>query len=161
MTETTPQFSMVLSCHSARDVMSPNPISLPALSTLKPAAAFLSDYHYSAAPVIDEAGKAVGVISATDIVRFVKKQHAPSLLRSDLDDPTWFDLLSNALFDGGDTEVRHVMTPIVFSVTPETPIPQVVEAMLSADVHRLFVVDHSGLLVGVISTFDILKKLKK
>jgi len=48
---------------------------------------------------------------------------------------------------------------VVFSVTPDTPSRQVVEEMLRLLVHRLFVVDRAGVLVGVISTIDILRGL--
>ena len=51
------------------------------------------------------------------------------------------------------------MTPMVFAVTPEAPARQVVEDMLAQRVHRLFVVDASGVLVGVISALDVLRFL--
>ena len=51
------------------------------------------------------------------------------------------------------------MTPVVFSVRPETPARQVIEEMLHLRVHRLFVIDADGVLVGVIATSDILRHL--
>ena len=56
--------------------------------------------------------------------------------------------------------VRDVMTPGVFCVRPETGAGKVVEEMLALRVRRLFVVDGAGVLVGVISAFDVLKKLR-
>jgi len=135
--------------------MSPNPISIPAVSTLKRAAEFLADHHFGAAPVIDSAGKAIGVISLTDIAQFVKKQRDPAGTHTTCE---------NEPRDGSaeiETEVQHVMTPMVFSVTPDTSPKQVIEAMLNENVHRLFVVDHLGLLIGVISTFDILGHMRE
>jgi CBS domain-containing protein len=156
--------TLSLKCATAHELMTPNPISISAISTLKRALAFLLDHHFSAAPVIDEAGRAVGVFSITDIVRHIKKQSAAKSSRNE-----YYDMASLALPDGGwfgpeaeggdETEVRHVMTPLVFSVTPNTPASQVIEAMIEENVHRLFVVDDAGVLVGVISTFDILKRL--
>lgn len=58
------------------------------------------------------------------------------------------------------TCVADIMTPIVFSVTPETPARKVVQEMLDLKVHRVFVVDKAGVLVGVISASDILQQLK-
>ena len=58
------------------------------------------------------------------------------------------------------TGVKEIMTPVVFSVAPDTPVRRVVEEMLALKVHRLFVVDGGGVLVGVVSATDILKHLE-
>ena len=47
--------------------------------------------------------------------------------------------------------VCDIMTPVVFSVLPDTSVEQVIEDMLGLKVHQLFVVDRDGILVGVIS----------
>ncbi len=144
----------MLHCHSAREMMSPNPISIPAVSTIKRAAEFLADHHFGAAPVIDTAGKAIGVISMTDIARHVKKQQPASSIHTECGN------VATELPAESEVEVQDVMTPMVFSVTPDTSPKQVIDAMLNENVHRLFVVDHAGLLIGVISTFDILRHMK-
>jgi len=58
------------------------------------------------------------------------------------------------------TTVRDMMTPAVFSVPPDTPASQVISEMLTLHVHRLFVVDEAGVLVGVVSAMDVLRHLK-
>lgn len=57
-------------------------------------------------------------------------------------------------------KVSDVMTPAVFCVRPGTPAGKVVEKMLALRIRRLFVVDGDGVLVGVISAFDVLKSLR-
>jgi CBS domain-containing protein len=52
-----------------------------------------------------------------------------------------------------------MMTPTVFTVRLEAPAAQVVEDMLALRVHRLFVVDDDGVLVGVITATDVLRHL--
>jgi CBS domain-containing protein len=52
------------------------------------------------------------------------------------------------------------MTPAVFSVRLTTPAAKVVEQMRELDVHRLYVVDEDGTLVGVVSAVDILRHLR-
>jgi predicted transcriptional regulator len=56
--------------------------------------------------------------------------------------------------------VAELMTPAVFSVVTDTPCRRVVEEMLALHVHRLFVVDDGGFLVGVISAMDVLRNLE-
>jgi CBS domain-containing protein len=51
------------------------------------------------------------------------------------------------------------MTPVVFCVHPDDPAAEVVEKMLALNVRRLFVVDDAGVLVGVVSAFDMLRGL--
>src|SRR5262249_53334708 len=53
---------------TARDLMTANPVSLRDDATLPEILAFLTDTGFSAAPVIDDAGQPLGVISRTDIV---------------------------------------------------------------------------------------------
>jgi CBS-domain-containing membrane protein len=58
-----------------------------------------------------------------------------------------------------DTPVTEFMTPAVFSVRPDTPARSVVEQLLALNVHHLFVCDGAGVIVGVISPGDVLRKL--
>src|SRR5262249_32309797 len=55
--------------------------------------------------------------------------------------------------------VSEVMTPIVFTVRGDDSARKVVEQMVSLNIHRLFVVDEVGVVVGVISALDVLRRL--
>ena len=52
------------------------------------------------------------------------------------------------------------MTPAVFSVRVDATVKQVVEQMTALNVHRLFVSDEGGVVVGVISPMDVLRHLR-
>lgn len=60
----------------------------------------------------------------------------------------------------GGSRVRDIMTPAVFCVSPDAAASRVVREMIDLRVHRLFVVDDLGTLVGVISVLDLLHRLK-
>jgi CBS domain-containing protein len=124
----------------AEEVMTRNPLSIGELATLREAALFLTSKDISAAPVINEAGRPVGVISLADIVRCVHMSEV-----SDTRLPL---------------TVREVMTPVVYFVRPDTPVTNVIEDLLDCAVHRLFVVDDDEVLIGVISTLDLLQHLR-
>jgi CBS-domain-containing membrane protein len=51
------------------------------------------------------------------------------------------------------------MTPTVCSVRPETSAKMVIEEMALLRVHRLFVIDADGVLVGVIAASDVVRHL--
>jgi predicted transcriptional regulator len=56
--------------------------------------------------------------------------------------------------------VAGIMTGFVFTVHETMPAAQVVQEMLAMKVHRLFVVDETGVMVGVISAIDVLRHLQ-
>ncbi len=130
-----PATALNLRARTAADLMTPNPVSISRAASVREAAAFLTARGISAAPVIDDAGRPIGVVSRSDILIH---HQAPAVDR---------------------TPVHSVMTPAVFSVRPDTPAVEVIETMVGLGVRRVFVVDDAGVLIGVVSAFDVLRKL--
>jgi CBS domain-containing protein len=137
-TWTTPTACLILPADPAADFMTPNPVSIRDSASVHEARTLLTNKGLSAVPVIDDAGRAIGVLSKTDIL-----VHERAQMRT----------ADSAL-------VRDLMTPAVFSVSPNTPADKVVEQMLALKVHRLFVVDSTGVLIGVITALDLLRQLR-
>jgi len=54
-----------------------------------------------------------------------------------------------------------VMTPALLAVGPDAAPEQVAEQMVQFNIHRLFVVDESGMLVGGITALDLLRHLRQ
>jgi CBS domain-containing protein len=154
---------VVLDASTAADLMAPNPVSIAAGASVQEAAAFLTDKGFSAAPVIDEAGRPVGVLSQSDIVVH-DRETGPCVG----DNPEYYRravltpprIIQTDVVNGDPTQVRDIMTPVVFSVSPDTPAYKVIEDMLGHRVHRLFVVGSDGVLIGTISTVDVLRHLR-
>lgn len=151
---------------TAREIMTPNPISIRRQATVQEAAAILAQRGISAAPVIDEAGRPTGVVSSTDIVAYQASrqlQLQPLLEADERTDGTpalpgdLKALCRSALLST--RPISALMTPAVFCVRPATPVGKVAEKMAKLKVRRLFVVDESGVLIGVISALDILHEL--
>jgi CBS domain-containing protein len=130
---------MILRAETARDLMTPGPYSLADTDTVEQAAAFLTERGFGAAVVIDQAGHPLGVVTKTDLLVHVR------------------ELAAHNKAEPG--TVLDVMTPAVFSVREETPARSVVEQLVALNVHHLFVTDKAGVVVGVISPFDVIKKL--
>ena len=133
---------LTLWAETAADLMTTNPMSIRADATVREAIAVMTQRGFSAAPVIDEAGRPVGVLSRSDIL-----VHEREVLKSP---PAAGDI----------TCVRDIMTPAVFSVPPHLPAEKVVEQLLTLDVHQLYVVDDSQAVVGVITAHDVLRRLR-
>lgn len=159
--------TLVLRPAKAEDMMTLNPVSINKHATLHEALVLLVDRNIHAAPVIDEAGRPIGVVSSSDIMVHDRETvtHLTRLpefyTRTDLALPHGEKLPRG--FEGEPVErtrVGDIMTPIVFAVSPNTRAATVVNEMLCRNVHRLFVVDGTGILVGVITRFDLLRHLE-
>jgi len=136
---------LVLAERKAAELMTPNPVSIREGATVREAIQLLTHREIGGAPVIDEAGRPVGVVSRADIL---------------VHDREAVDYVGPSDEDESDvTRVRDIMTPAVFCVSPDTPAARIVREMLDLKVHRLFVVDDLGVLVGVITVLDLLRHL--
>lgn len=152
---------------TAADLMVSNPVSIRDDALLREALVLLTNKAFSAAPVIDRAGRPVGVLSRSDILVHDREnvEHVPSRVASfeedELGRAAAEKMSTGFRVENVDkTRVRDLMTPVVFSVRPDTPAAKVITEMLGLHVHRLFVVDASGVMVGVISALDVLRHLR-
>jgi len=169
MTRTTnaAKSGLYLDATTAEDLMTPNPVSIRADASVREATALLTDKGFSAAPVIDGAGRPVGVLSRSDIlVHDRERVEHPSASHEYYDRGNLVLRNGERLDQSFDVEsvdptsVEDIMTPVVFSVAPHAGAERVVDEMLSLHIHRVFVVDGDGVLVGVVSATDILKHLR-
>jgi len=154
--------ALVLAARTAEELMVPNPISVRDDATVPEAVALMTDRGFSAAPVIDEAGRPVGVLSRTDVLIHEREQvrhalpaeeyHPQGRSRHHRHEGFSIEIADSTL-------VRDIMTPTIFTVTTNTPAADVVKRMCELKVHHLFVVDDDDSLVGVISSLDIVRCL--
>jgi CBS domain-containing protein len=137
-----------------------NPISIRSEAMIPEAIALFIEKGITAAPVIDEAGRPIGVVSRSDLL-IHERENEKALGNK----PEYFFAARFEPAEPGDDAaktrgtVADVMTPAVFAVAPDAPVSRVVSVMIGLHVHRLFVVDENGTLVGVISVMDVLKRL--
>jgi len=100
----------------------------------------LADARVSGLPVVDIRGRAVGVVSSSDLItaqaRARTAQERQILLEQ--------------------TQVRDLMTPKPLMIDSSAEVQEAAQHMLYAEVRRLFV-EEGGELVGVISQTDIVR----
>ncbi len=112
---------------TAADLMSQSIVMVPAHMTLPAAARLLSQSHITGAPVVDEAGRCIGVLSATDFLHWVEtgKGHCPPPCdAASTYSRAWQFLDPDTL---PDYEVRAHMTPDPVLVPPATPIGELAQ----------------------------------
>lgn len=133
---------LMIRAETAADLMTANPISVRDNAPLAAAVALLTRKAFHAAPVIDESGRPVGVLSNTDILIHDRARNEAGSTGVD------------------EAVVRDLMTPAVFSVPVNATACRVVGDMVALNVHQLYVVDAvTNVLVGVITALDVLRKL--
>jgi predicted transcriptional regulator len=157
---------LILAADKAADLMTKSPVMIRADSAIRTAAAVLIAEEISGAPVVDAANRVIGVISHTDIVRYDSEGPPPS----GHDTGYYHDLqlrcppaLRDMIYGSQAESVRvaDVMSTVIIKVSTQDSAIAVVAEFLALKIHRLFVVDESEKLVGVISALDVLRHLKR
>ena len=146
---------------TAADLMSRYVVTIPVQMSLRAAAHTLSRAHVSGAPVTDEDGRCVGVLSATDLVRWLdqgERSAKRSFQASRCFCNDWEVVEFEAL--PPDAVSRYMTTDLV-TARPGTRIGLLARWMLDAHVHRVIVTDDSARPVGVVSTTDVLAALAR
>src|ERR1019366_7519630 len=163
MTAIATQSRLTLHAETAGDMMVSNPVSIRENASVHEAIVLFTKKGFSAAPAIDTAGRPVGVVSLSDVIihdRTKMEWGSGAGERFKFEDPAEGEPRSEAqVAEVAATRICELMTPAVFSVSPDTAAAKVIQEMLALKVHRLFVVDADGVLVGVISALDVLRHL--
>jgi len=158
-----PTGRMILRGGTAFDLMSSSPVSLHENATLREALTFFVDRNLSGATVIDDAGRPVGVLSQSDIlIHDREKIESQSVPEEEYGTPlprSWWEQFHLERADA--TPVRDLMTPAVFCVRFDMSACKVVEQMRDLNVHRLFVTDGEGVLIGVVTAMDVVRRLEE
>lgn len=154
---------MTQSALQARELMTPYTISIDGHAYLREALSLMQTHKVTALPVVDNQKRPIGVLSQTDIMRHLYENPEYSVMEVDYFEQDFPEggLMSFDPNENQDLAVIDIMTPLVFSFGPDTPLKTIVDEMLSRKVHRMFVIDDDGALAGVISSLDLVRHLQK
>lgn len=141
----------------AADLMTSFVVTVTPEATIEYAAQLMLQHRISGLPVTDSDGAVLGIVTESDLLRRAEvgtdKRHA-----------RWVSLLigpgrlAREYVHTHGRKVGEVMTERVFTVTPETPLADLVALMETKHVKRVPVVDQ-GRLVGIVSRADVMAAL--
>jgi CBS domain-containing protein len=145
----------------AKDIMNPNVVTVMETMDLREAAKIFVEERISGAPVIDEMGNLVGVISQSDLVEYELStereltEEAPFYRRpyDDAIHPSRGFQIEQLSAD----KVKDVMTPYLITIKEDTPIREVAARMAQCGIHRVIVVDEDQQIRGIVTSLDVLR----
>ncbi|HQW37438.1 MAG TPA: CBS domain-containing protein [Usitatibacteraceae bacterium] len=141
----------------AKDVMTSPVVTVSPEATVTEVAKLLLGRHISAAPVVDEAGHLLGIVSEGDLMR--RPEAGTERHRS-----WWLTLISDAQDEARDylkthgLHARDVMTRNVLTVDEETSLHDIASLLEKERIKRVPVV-RDGKVVGIVSRANLLQAL--
>lgn len=146
--------------HHVRDVMTFHAVTVMPDDTVKDALDLLVANDVAALPVVDEANRCVGVISASDLLGLAQERgedleaiHAAEGLSREL----LIEHLARA--DFSDLVVADAMSPTPIVIGPDAPLPEAARIMVDYGIHHLAVIENGHRFLGVLSALDIVRAL--
>ncbi|MEM3637615.1 MAG: chloride channel protein [Conexivisphaerales archaeon] len=123
----------VLASLTAADVMTRSPVSIGGDDTIEQALKVFERVPYRVLPVVDSYGRPISTVKLEDVATA-----PPRLLK---------------------TPVSATYSEIPITVSPSTPLEEIIRTIIETGKDHVFVVDDDYRLVGVIAAIDIAKKL--
>lgn len=142
----------------ARHVMVSPVITVGERSTVRDVAKVLIRHHISAVPVVDRAGKLVGIVSEADLMH--RKETGTERPSS-----WWLPLISGdralaaEYVQSHATKISDVMTREVQTAHPDTPLCEVADLLEDKHIKRVPIVNNAGDLVGIVSRSNVIQAI--
>lgn len=164
-----------LSAVTARDIMTTEVVTIPDTVSAREAVSLLVSREISGAPVVNDDGDLVGVVSLADIARSVSDQGQVGRSGADpgfylvgrvedVELAGWeesYDMEDIEYFrvkgDGG-ASVGDLMTPTVITVAEDASVAEIAGLMVSGHYHRILVASNGGL-AGIVTSMDLIELL--
>lgn len=145
---------------TVKEIMTREVCTVHEETDLKELAALFVEHNYKTLPVVDSAGKLVGVVSQTDLIEQDKPLHIPTVISLFdwviyLESPKVF---SDEVRKVSARKVGEICARDVVTCAPETTVEELATLMVEHKIHLLPVLEGEQL-VGVVARFDIIRSM--
>jgi CBS domain-containing protein len=144
----------------AIDIMTKDVITVRPEVSVTELALLLASHGISGAPVVDDDGRLIGVVTENDLIDQKKKIHIPTVVTI-LDSVFYLenpDRVEKEMRKMAGVTVRDIYSRAAVTVTEETPIDEIATIMAEKKIHTLPVMRGESL-VGIIGKRDVIKTL--
>ncbi len=146
----------------AKDIMTKDVVILSKEMDVKEVAQLLLEKDIGGAPVVDDEGQVIGIVTEGDLIMEDVKIHFPTFIHL-LSGIIYLESLKKfeeKLRKAVGVRVEDIMTRKVFTVDEETSVEDIATLMIEKGISRVPVV-REGQLVGIVTRRDIVKFLAK
>jgi len=141
----------------AKDIMTKEVISVKPETTIEELARLLMKQQISGAPVVDDKGKIVGIVTENDLISKNSRLHIPTILRLfDAYIPLGTSKMESDIRKMAASTVEDICTKEIITVDEEASVEYIATIMTEKRIHILPVV-REGKLVGIIGKKDMIK----
>ncbi|MCL6416470.1 CBS domain-containing protein [Aestuariirhabdus sp. Z084] len=145
---------------AARQLMTPDVLSVSANWDIPELASFFAEYKLSGAPVLNQEGELVGVVSITDILRY---SNNPQYKDEVVSKQNFYNEQSARLSDQvddlefcGQRRVSDIMTAQIIAVDAGAGVEEITQVMATNNIHRIFVTEDDQI-IGIVSSMDVVR----
>lgn len=144
----------------AKDIMSSSVLTVKMSTSIAEVAEIFHDNSIGGAPVVDDDGRLVGIITESDLIDQNKKLHIPTVVAI-FDAVVYLESLrkfEEELRKMTGNKVKDLYSADVITVDADTPVNEIASIMADSHFHTIPVLENS-LLVGVVGKDDIVKTM--
>jgi CBS domain-containing protein len=147
---------------TAKEIMTKEVITVTTDVTIEGLARILTKHDISGAPVVDEEGKLIGIVTESDLIKMEQRLHIPTVINI-------FDAViylgSSKKFEEdikrmAATTVGDIFRKDAVTITESATIEEIATIMTEKNIHHLPVIK-KGKLVGIVGKKDIVKAIAK
>lgn len=141
----------------AKDIMTKDVITVSADTTMEDLGRLFIEKGISGAPVVDDKGNIIGIVTENDLISKNSRLHIPTVLRLfDAFIPLGTSKLEVEIKKMTASTVGEVCIKKVITIDEETPVDEIATIMNEKKIHLLPVVSE-GRLAGIIGKKDLIR----
>jgi CBS-domain-containing membrane protein len=147
----------------AKEIMTPTVLTVAPDTPVGQIAHLLRERHISGVPVLDAAGKVIGIVTEIDLIKRHARLHFPVYLPFleslvFLESPRHYqEEVRRAL----GTTAQEIMTQPVRTARPDTDVQDIATMMVEERSNPIPILDGAGALVGIVSHTDIVRLVEQ
>jgi len=147
---------------TAKDIMTKDVVTVTPETSIEKLSELLLSNQISGAPVVDDAGRLVGIVTENDLIRQNKRLHIPTVV-SFLDAAIYLE--SSRKFEEEvkrvtATKVGEICERKVVTITENTDLTEIATLMSEKKLHLLPVVE-GGKVIGIVGKRDVVKAVAR
>lgn len=136
-----------------KDIMSTEIITVKENTDIRDLIKIFVNNEISGIPVLNHESSLIGVVSSADVL---KKESSHTFYHTTMVKNYELELLEDAKFF--EQPVSSIMSTDLITIKPDATIAKMAKIMYEKKIHRLLVQEYDKL-VGIVTTFDLLKLL--